>query len=157
MTGKLYHSPADIIAQMMDDLGLANLEDTGTGEPLTGWTVFPLHMPESPEEAIQVKDTSGRMHLRSHPTGVMGEHYGIQLLVRSSQDPSTPYVKLKGILDYFDTDVRRELVTLYDSENHVDRVYRVNAITRMSVAIPAGNDGRRFFYSGNMLASIELT
>lgn len=155
MTGVLYHTPAEIIAQMMDDLGLADLEDTGTGDPLTGWTVFPLHLPENPEQAILVKDTAGRLHGRSQPTGVTGEHYGIQLLVRSSEDVSTPYIKLKHVLEYFDTEVKRETVSLADGV--VTRVYRVNAITRISTAIPAGNDGRRFFFSGNFLASIELT
>lgn len=157
MTGVLYHTPAEIIAQMMDDLSLANLETTGTGLPLTGWTVFPLHLPESPEEAIQVKDTSGRLHRRSQPTGEIGEHYGIQVLVRSSKDPASSYKKLKQILESFDTEVRRELVTLYDEDNEVSRTYRVNAITRITPAFPSGNDGRRFYFAGNMIASIELT
>ena len=152
MTGTLYHSPADIVAQLMDDVGLANLSTgTGTGDPSTGWTVFPLHLPETPEQAILVKDTSGRLHNRNHVTGVMSEHYGIQLLARSSQDPVTPYKRIKLILEYFDTNVNRALVTIGV------RTYRVNAITRVGPAAPAGNDGRRFFYSGNLIASIELT
>lgn len=155
MSGVLYHTPAEIIAQLMDDLGLANLETTGTADPDTDWTVFPIHLPESPEQAILVKDSMGRLHRRSHPTGVAGEHYGIQILARSSQDPATPYRKVKDVLQCFDTEVNRDEVTLSD-EDDVDRVYRVNAITRVSTVAPAGNDGRRFLYSGNLIASIEL-
>lgn len=156
MTGTLYHTPAEIVAQLMDDVGLANLEDTGTGDPPTGWTVFPLHLPDSPEQTILVKDTAGRLHRRSHPTGVMGEHYGIQVLARSSQDPATPFKKIKSILEFFDTQVNRELVTLPDDDG-TSRTYRVNAITRTGPAVPAGSKGRAFFFAGNVIASIELT
>jgi len=155
MSGILYNSPAEIIAQLMVDLGLVDFEDPDE-EPLTGWTVFPMHIPESPDQAIQVKDTHGRLHRRAHVTGVMGEHYGIQLLARSSQDPATPYLKMKAILHFFDTEVNRETVTL-DDKDGVSRIYRVNAITRTSMPLPAGNDGRRYFYSGNVIASIEYT
>jgi len=155
MTGVLYHSPSEIIAQMLDDLGLADLQSTGTGDPLTGWTVFPIHLPEDPEQALVVKDTSGRIHGRMQPTGVIGEHYGIQILARSSVDPVTPYKRVKLILEAFDTLVNREEVTLID-DNSVSRTYRVNAVTRVGPAVPAGNDGQRFFYSGNAVASIEL-
>jgi hypothetical protein len=155
VTGVLYHTPAEIIAQMMDDVSLADLETTGTGDPPTEWTVFPIHLPESPEQAILVKDTSGMVHRRIQSTGVMGEHYGIQLLARSSEDPSTPYKKMKQILEYFDSSICRELVTLLDDEN-VSRTYMVHAITRITPVVPAGNDGRRFFFSGNVIASIEL-
>jgi hypothetical protein len=154
MSGILYHSPAEIIAQLMVDLGLADFEDPDL-EPLTGWTVFPLHLPESPDQAIQVKDTHGRLHRRAHVTGIMGEHYGLQLLARSAQDPATPYLKMKAILHFFDTEVNRELVTLEDSDG-VEQTYRVNAITRTSMPLPAGKDGGRFFYSGNVIASIEF-
>lgn len=155
MTGQLFHTPAEIIAQLIADLGLADIEDTGTGPAPTGWAVFALHLPESPEQAIQVKDTAGRLHQRVQPTGVMGEHYGIQVLARSSEDPAAPYKRIKLLLEYFDTQVNRDEVILLDS-NGDPQTYRVNAITRTSPAIPAGNDGRRFFYSGNAIASIEL-
>lgn len=151
MSGTLYHTPADIVAQLIADLGLADIEPAGT--PITGWTVFPLHMPESPDQAIQVKDTAGRVHNRVHVTGIAGEHYGIQILARSAQDPATPYKRIKLILEYFDSQVNRDLVVLDDSGTN--RTYRVNAVTRTGPAIPAGNDGRRFFYAGNVIASIE--
>ena len=154
MSGQLYHTPAEIVTQLMIDLGLADGPETTNG--LTGWTVFPLQFREDPEQALQVKDTAGRLHGRSQITGEAGEHYGIQVLARSSQDVSTPYKKIKAVLAFFDTQVRRESVTLFDQDNFMNRTYRVNAITRTSTAVPAGNDGRRFFYSGNALASIEL-
>lgn len=158
MTGVLYHTPAEIIAQLIDDLNIADLQCTGTGSAptMTGWTVFPEHIPESPDQVILVKNTMGRLHRREHVGGVTGEHYGIQILTRSAVDPATPYRKLKNIQEYFDTQVRRESVTLYDYTNATYRTYRVNAITRVSPAAPAGNDGRRFFFSGNMITSIEL-
>lgn len=154
MTGVLYHTPAEIIAQMMHNVSLADLEGPGTGDPPTEWTVFPIHLPESPEQAILVKDTSGMVHRRIQTTGVMGEHYGIQLLARSSEDPAVPYKKMKQILEYFDSNIRRELVTLQDG--YATRTYMVHAITRITPVVPAGNDGRRFFFSGNVIASIEL-
>jgi len=155
MTGVLYHPPSEIIAQMLDDLGLGNLEDTSDDDPLTGWTIFSVGMPEEPENVISVRDTHGRQFLRNHPGGLKPEHYCIQVLVRGSASPSAPYLRCKLIMQYFDTEVRRETVVLYDS-NGIKRTYRVNAVTRTSCVIPSGNDGRRFFYSGNAVASIEL-
>lgn len=155
MSGQLYHTPAEIVAQLIADLGLADVQGTGTGVAPTGWTVFALHFPEDPEQAIFVKDTAGRLHGRSQPTGVTGEHYGIQVLARSSEDPAASYRRVKLLLEYFDTQVKRDEVILVD-QNSIARTYRVNAITRTSPAIPAGSDGRRYFYSGNAVASIEL-
>jgi len=147
MSGELYHTPAEIIAQMFVDLGLADYpEDDG----LTGWVVYPMHLPETPDEAILISDTAGRLHRRMHVSGITGEHYGIQILVRSPEDPATPYKKVKSILHYLDTEVNRELVTI---SGHT---YRVNAVTRTSGALPAGRDGARFLYSGNVVASIEF-
>lgn len=155
MSGTLYHAPAEIIAKLIDDLGLGNIEDTNEAAPVTGWTIFSVSIPESPEQAIVVKDTYGRQFGRSHPTGTKPEHYGIQVLVRASSAPVVPYKRCKLIMEYFDTQVRRDEVKLYDSDTETYRVYRVNAITRVSTVAPAGNDGRRFFFVGNALASIE--
>lgn len=148
MSGVLHHNPSEIIAQLLADLGIADRPDDE--DSLTEWTVFSIHLPETPEQAILVSDTAGRLHRRIHVTGVTGEHYGIQFLARSSEDPSTPYKKMKALLDLIDTEVRLEQVVLDEY------TYRVNALTRTSPAIPAGRDGGRFLYSGNALASIEL-
>ena len=157
MTGILYHAPSEIMAQALADFGAANIEDTGTSDPITGWTVFPMHLPDTPEQAMMVKDTAGRLHRRMQVTGVAGEHYGIQILARSSVDPATAFKKIKSILEMFDNPdvVLRTLVTLLDDDG-ISRTYRINAVTRTSAVIPAGNDGRRYFFSGNAVASIEL-
>lgn len=157
MSGVLKHTPAEIIAQLIDDVGLANLEDTGTGDPITGWTLFSNHLPPEPEQVIFVKDTTGSLHKRDHVTGVTGEHYGIQLMSRSSVDPVTPYLKLKAVSEYFDTSISRETVSLVDlDDDTVVRNYRVNTINRVTPVAPAGNDGRIFFFAFNCLVSIVL-
>lgn len=156
MSGQLNHNPAHIIADLMSDLGIGDLPDASPVIP-TGWTIFPLQMQESPDQAIQVKDTPGRPHRRTQVDGVIGGHYGIQLLARSAQDVSTPYIKLKKIMETFDETVNRDLVVLADIDDGITNyTYRVNAVTATSLAVPAGNDGRRFLYAANFLASIEL-
>lgn len=157
MTGVLYHAPSEIVARALADYGAGNMEDTGTADPITGWTIFPMHMPDEPEQVIMVKDTAGRLHRRMHVTGVIGEHYGIQILARSSVDPATPFKKIKTILELFDNPdvcLRSEIVLLDDTGT--SRTYRINAITRTSAVIPAGNQGRIWYFSGNAVASIEL-
>jgi hypothetical protein len=147
MSGELLHTPSEIVAQMLVDLGVADYpEDDG----LTGWVIFPTKLPELPEQAIGVIDTTGRLHRRAHVTGVIGEHYGIQFLVRGANAPVTSYIKCKELMHFIDTEVNREIVVLGDY------TYRVNALTRTSVTMPAGRDGARFLHSGNALASIEL-
>lgn len=154
MTGVLYHSPADIVTQLLVDLGLADAHED-TDEHLTGWDVCSSHLPEDPVNAIVVIDTSSRPHRRNQVTGVIGEHYGIQVLVRAS-DITDCYKRAKLIAESFDTDVRRDEVELEDEDAEVTRTYRVNAVTRLGLPVPAGNDGRIFFRSLNALASIEL-
>ena len=154
MTGTLYHTPAEIIAQLLIDLGLANGAEED--EALTGWVVFAIHKPETPDQAILLTDTAGRLHNREMVRGITGEHYGIQVLTRSAEDPATSYKRLKLIFEYFDTQVLRELVILEDESTELLHTYRVNAITKTGPPIPSGNDGRRFFYAGNVITSIEL-
>jgi uncharacterized protein (DUF1330 family) len=147
MSGELPHTPAVIVAQMLVDLGVADYpEDDG----LTDWVVFPTHLPEAPDQAMAVVDTAGRLHRRMHVTGVIGEHYGLQFLVRGARAPVTSYSKCKAVMEFLDTEVNREIVTIDEY------TYRVNAITRTSVTMPAGRDGARFLHSGNAIASIEL-
>ncbi len=153
MTGKLYHSPSMIIAQLMVDLGIGEYVDAE--ENLTGWTIFPMHLPEDPDQAILISDSSGRLHNRMMVNGITGEHYAFQILCRSSKDPGTPYVKAKKITELFDEEVRREDVEL-ENEDGDTVCYRVNAISRVGPVSPGGNDGRRFFFSSNFLTSIEL-
>lgn len=150
MSGQLAHPPCVIIAKMMSDLGLADLITAGD----TGWALFSMHLPETPDQALVVKDTPGRNFGRDHVTGITCEHYGIQVLARSAEDPATPFKKMKAILEYFDTEVLNESVVL--EEDDVWYTYKVNAVHSAGPTVPAGNDGRRFFYSGNALASIEI-
>jgi len=153
MSGELLHTPAEIIAKMLVDLGMADYPEN---DGLTGWVVFPTKMPELPEQVIAVIDTVGRLHRRMHVTGVIGEHYGIQFLVRGANAPVTSYKKCKELMHFLDTEVNRETVVLTDEDTEYEYTYRVNAVTRTSVTFPAGRDGARFLHSGNAIASIEL-
>lgn len=148
MSGELPHTPAEIVTKMLVDLGVANYADDD--EQLTGWIVYPTHLAESPDRAMAVVDTAGRLHRRTHVSGVIGEHYGLQFLVRGANAPVTSYVKAKEVMHFLDTEVNREIVVIDGY------TYRVNAITRTSVTVPAGRDGARFLHSGNAIASIEL-
>jgi hypothetical protein len=73
MSGSLDHFPADIIRQLLIDLGV------GLGVTATDWPAFSQKEPDSPDNVITVFDTMGRDLGRTNPDMVRSERYGIQV------------------------------------------------------------------------------
>jgi len=92
----LTHSPAQIIQQMMIDLGVGT-----DGSLNNAWPIFSTEEPDDPDNCITVYDTTGSDDGRSMVDGKSMQHHGIQVRIRS-YDHQTGYVKAREIRSAFE-------------------------------------------------------
>lgn len=124
---QLLHSPAQIIQQMMIDLG----EGTD-GSPNNSWPIFATVEPNDPDNCITVYDTQGTDDGRTMTDGRAEEHHGIQVRVRA-YDHSTGYVKTKAI--------RNDFETLQNKQVSLDlQLYLVECVNKIGDVLPLGQD-----------------
>lgn len=144
----LLHSPADVIGQLIIDLGLGV---TFTNPP-TDWQVNVSNEPHTPDNVITTYDTSATNDGRSQIDGEKYQHYGVQVRIRSS-DHTTGYVKSQAIAVAFDETVYQNTVTI-DGSN-----YLVHSISRDSEVLAIGKEtpeSRRRVFTINALTCIRL-
>lgn len=149
MSGSLTHSPARIIATMLEDLGEGTLASSGTGD----WRIAYAQEPDNPDDMITVYDTTGIIHGRAHTSGEVFQSYGIQVKVRSA-DHDSGYTKAKSIATAFDETVKYAGVTIGASQ------YRVYAISKRGSVITLGTEeptSDRRIFTINALASLRQT
>jgi len=146
MSGQLDHQPAEIVSQLLIDLGHGATVASGSA-----WPVYQLNLPDTPDNVIAVSDTDGRLQGRVHPTGHTEQKYGIQIRIRAQ---TIPLGRNKGnaIALALDEDVYRDTVII-DSDT-----YLVQAIHKTSQLLFLGPEptSRRFLWSLNAIASISL-
>lgn len=138
------HSPAQIIQQLLIDLGL------GSQHPLTPWPVFATAEPNTPDEVITVRDTGGRDQGRIQFTGERIENPGIQIRVRANNHP-TGWSKAKEIANALD---QRVLGT--DEVDLGVKRYLINNVSRTGTILPIGKapESNRLLFTFNALVTI---
>lgn len=147
MPGTLHYSPADIVAQLIVNLG----HGVAIDEDPAIWPVYVAGEPDTPDNCITVYDTQSRDHGRSLVTGERQEHHGIQVRVRS-EDHRQGFAKIRAIAVAFDQDVYLDGVTLEEYD------YRIQAITRVGDPLCLGKDGadsRRSLFTLNCIVSVR--
>lgn len=72
------HSPADVIAYLLLDLGLGS--DGGV------WPVYVTTEPDSPDDLLVVSNTQGSDSGRTAVDGEVLSHYGFQVMVRCADE-----------------------------------------------------------------------
>lgn len=149
MSGLLNHSPAEIIQQLLIDLGHGESVDfTGTG---TDYVVYHGSMPDVIEDCICVTDTEGILHLRDMATGGRQEHHGFQVRLRNTSI-TVGGQTARNIAQAFDATVYQNTVTIEGS------TYCVQSITRTSPVIYIGPEvgtSRRHLFSVNAIVSVR--
>jgi hypothetical protein len=86
------HSPAEIMAQLLVDLGMA----TGPGGS-GSWPVFKTGITDKPDDCIAVTDTAGIDDgAFLGPGATTEQHYGVQIMVRAATHPRC-WVKTEAI------------------------------------------------------------
>lgn len=141
----LPHSPADVVAQLMVDVGLGtNLEDGGV------WPVYVGDMPTSPDNCMMVTDTAGRTQFSQINGELMGPN-GFQLMIRA-KDHKTGWAKGDQAQTTFATDVYQRTVTIDNTQ------YFVHAIVGIGDILPVGKEAptsKRRLFSLNALVVVK--
>ncbi len=144
MPGPLDNTPAEIVAALIEGLGLHG-------------AVYVGNEPDSPDEVVTVYDTAGVQQGRSMIDGERWEYYGIQVRVRA------PLQRRAGQLAWLiattlDTDVYDATVTIGETTGTGSDEYTVHAVQRTSGPIPLGKQeptSRRSVFTINLLVGLE--
>lgn len=150
---QLKNPPAEIVAQLLIDLGLvSDPELTGTGTD-TEYPIYISFMPDTVDEIITIYDTAGELAGRDMPTGHVIDRFGIQIICRSG---TTKYTEgqqtLADIADSIDESILDNVVTLNANS------YLVRNLRRTSSVLSLGKESeetKRNLLSLNLLATIS--
>lgn len=152
LDGRLTHSPADVVAQVLMDLGLANGMGPD-GKPEGAWPVTVDTELNLPDDAVTVTNTEGVLNGRIQITGERPEHFGFQIKVRSSR-PTTGWNKVNALAVALDQEMSYVTVMVDSS------TYMVGAVTRMGGVLAVGRElasTKRFIYTINAIVVINQT
>ncbi len=130
----LTHSPAQIIRDLLVDLGLGVLPSDGGS-----WPIFITSIPDSPDSIVTIIDTLGTSDGRIQPTGEAAEHPGIHIEVRAS-NYQTGWEKANAIRVALSETILRNSVTIEDNIGTGTTAYTVYAVTRIGGIIPLGKE-----------------
>lgn len=135
-TSFLTHSPAQIIQQMMIDLGVGT-----DGSLNNAWPIFSTEEPDDPDNCITVYDTTGSDDGRSMVDGKSMQHHGIQVRVRS-YDHQTGYVKAREIRSAFEGVLNKQ-TSLETNLYLVECINKIGDVLCLGQDVPASK--RRVF------------
>jgi hypothetical protein len=137
-------TPANIIRQLLLDLNL------GQADTKQAWAVYVGFMPDTPDDAICVYDTAGKLDGRMMRTGQQIEHEGIQVRVRGLLYPTT-IAKAYGIALAFD-EQKRSAVTADAANYLIQNISRSGAVLNLGVE---DTDRHRYHFTINATLTIE--
>jgi len=127
MTGTLTFSVADVVAQLLIDLG-AGSDPTGSGD----WPVVVSEEPDDPDNVITVYDTAGTNDGSSMIDGEVQEHEGVLIRIRSinHDEGNRKKDEIKIIIDQT---INRDTVEISSVLGTGTDQYFVHKVTRVSI------------------------
>lgn len=143
--GTLTHSPADVLAKLLVDLGHA-IDSQSAGD----WPAFVNQEPNAPDKCVTTFDTTGRVGKRVHSNGYRPEFRGVQVRIRAhTQDAG--WTRANRIAAALDEEVDWRTVALSGVN------YLVCAVTRTSGVLPLGDEPgtKRKLFTVNGVMSIK--
>lgn len=147
MSGALSHSPALIIRKLLVDLGQATEPSDSKS-----WPAYAGQEPDTPDEAITVYATEGRLFGRHMTDGEVQEQYGVQVRIRS-QEENTGYAKANDIAIALDQAVYLDTVTIGTKQYLVWALHRAGCVHRLGKA----PNTQRSIHTINAYATIRQT
>ena len=136
-------SPAATIRKLLIDLGLG----TASGS----WKIFVGFLPDQPDDAICVYDTTGKLDGRVM-AGEQIEHEGVQIRVRNRSYPDT-WDKINTIATTLDT-IKRTIVEISGSELYlIHNVSKTGSI--MSLGIEERGSRRYHHFTLNVVLTMS--
>lgn len=134
------HSPAELLRRSLVLGGLGVLRSTN---PTGAWPIYVGHMPDAPDEAMCLYDTSGfaqgRVLHAGDPTLI--EKPGIQLRVRAGGF-RTGYAKVRALSRHL-TDVYKQTVVLGADWYMIHAMHQTG--TALAIGREPGGDRRELF------------
>lgn len=144
MAGALTHSPADVLAVLLADLGLVARSPTGS------WPAFVNNRPDGPDSAVIFTDTEGRLGGKTQPDSEVQTAHGVQVYVRAAEH-ATAYAKANALAVAMDT-VTHRLTRLGGVRYVVKNVSRTGDVIRLGNATP---ESSRQALTINVLVSVR--
>jgi len=112
----LLHSPAEVLQQLLQDIGAA--DDPEGDDP--SWPVYSTSRPDAPDQLIAVVDTAAQDDGKLM-SGEYTQHWGVQLCVRSNGH-NAGLVKAESVRRQLNEDVYQAVVNLDDATYFVPAV-----------------------------------
>ena len=151
MPGLLYNSPCDVLRALLVGMGKnaitlpsgavipAGLVTDPTLVPIQAWPCWADGEYDTPDSAVFVKDTQGRMDGRSMIDGEYYEHFGVQVSVRSVT-PRAGFKKARQIAVALDQAVVNASVSIVDPDTGTTHNYTIPCVSRTSGPMNIGKE-----------------
>ena len=151
MSGRLNHTPADVIRFLLISAGY------GTNPSVAGaWPIHIANLADDPDNIISIRDTTGRIQAHLQIGGEMVERPGIQIMVRSSKKKEAT-IKINDIANYLDG-LSNTSLTITDPDSDESN-YTIHDFSRTSGIIYAGYEkpaSRRKLFTTNGTMCLTL-
>lgn len=150
MANYLDHTPADVVRQILIDLGLGTGLPATDSDPLAAWPVYKGLEPSAPDDVVTVYNTAGRPDARDM-FGKLYTSYGIQLRVRAA-DPDDGWLKADAIRTGL-AEIARRHVTVESTAYFIQCFNRIGDVLELGRDAPTTN---RQLYTINPTVRIRL-
>ena len=151
MTGSLTFSQAEIIAQLLIDLGLGT-DPTDNSD----WPIYATEEPNEPDNVITIYDTVGTQDGRTMVDGEVQEHEGIQIKIRAINH-DTGNRKANDLKIAIDQTIERDTVQVASILGTGTLDYFVQAVSRVSGPLALGEevDSHRNVFTINAIVALR--
>jgi len=142
----LTHSPADILGQLLHDLGLGVIAPT-----TSNWPIFIANTPDSPDNLITLTDTTGKLQGRIMVSGEAVAFPGLQIKVRGVTH-QVGWTKINAIAEAMDKNVKLSTVRIDSTTYTVTCVDRSGDIAKLGSESPTS---KRKNFTLNLLVTVH--
>jgi len=142
------HTPAEVLRAALLEQGLGVLPSISSA----AWPIYVDHLPQDPNKAICIYDTSGTLEGRIQRTGETISKSGWQVLVRSSEH-SAGWCRMEMIREYLDS-IRCLSVSIDGTD------YEIGSVSQKTTVLSLGQEPdrqRRNLFTLNGTISFEVT
>lgn len=138
MSGSLTHSPAEAIREVLVSLGVGTDPTLGNA-----WPVYVGDVPDTPDQALVVNQTSSILEGRTQTDGETQQHYGIITTIRAN-DYRTGYTKGNAVASAFDSSIDNTTVTVVSTSYLIEAV-SIRAGGLLYIGVEPEARGRNLF------------
>lgn len=146
----LDHPPCEILRKALTNLGL------GSFPPAEPWPIWAGNEGDRPDDAITIRDTTGRSDGRSMIDGELFEHNGFQVRIRSA-DERDGWAKATAIREALAKTVYETAVTIAEGQGDGED-YLIHCISRIGQILFIGKESSqssRTLHTLNAMMSVK--